>query len=131
MSSWCGERCQQRFQPRPQLAVRRLGLCVVMSGAGLTSRTAESLYSARCHSPPSGVNTSKPSTDALEAAWKMPRLRFRAQALFNEKCISTDSISATTMAQLESNLASESLRLDGEVLEAIEEVHRRYPNPAP
>ena len=35
MSSWCGKRCQQRFQPRPQLAVRKLGLCVVMSGVGL------------------------------------------------------------------------------------------------
>ncbi|MDY7117786.1 NADP(H)-dependent aldo-keto reductase [Halomonas sp. SSL-5] len=45
--------------------------------------------------------------------------------------LTSNIIGATSMAQLESNLASESLRLDGEVLEAIEDVHRRYANPAP
>ncbi|WP_027960426.1 NADP(H)-dependent aldo-keto reductase [Halomonas halodenitrificans] len=45
--------------------------------------------------------------------------------------LTSNIIGATSMAQLESNLASESLRLDGEVLEAIEDVHRRYSNPAP
>jgi len=45
--------------------------------------------------------------------------------------LTSNIIGATSMAQLESNLASESLRLDGEVLEAIEEVHRRHSNPAP
>ncbi|MCE0734127.1 NADP(H)-dependent aldo-keto reductase [Halomonas sp. G15] len=45
--------------------------------------------------------------------------------------LTSNIIGATSMAQLESNLASESLRLDDEVLEAIEDVHRRYSNPAP
>ncbi|WP_280550680.1 MULTISPECIES: NADP(H)-dependent aldo-keto reductase [unclassified Halomonas] len=45
--------------------------------------------------------------------------------------LTSNIIGATTMEQLESNLASESLRLDAEVLEAIEAVHQRIPNPAP
>ena len=45
--------------------------------------------------------------------------------------LTSNIIGATTKEQLESNLASESLRLDAEVLEAIEAVHRRIPNPAP
>ncbi|MEC8937499.1 MAG: aldo/keto reductase, partial [Pseudomonadota bacterium] len=36
-----------------------------------------------------------------------------------------------TMDQLESNLASESLKLDEEVLTAIDDIHRRMPNPCP
>ncbi|MDR9439149.1 MAG: NADP(H)-dependent aldo-keto reductase [Halomonas sp.] len=45
--------------------------------------------------------------------------------------LTSNIIGATTMDQLESNLASEALRLDAEVLEAIEAVHQRIPNPAP
>ncbi|MDR5868525.1 NADP(H)-dependent aldo-keto reductase [Halomonas koreensis] len=45
--------------------------------------------------------------------------------------LTSNIIGATTLEQLESNLASESLRLPDEVLEAIEAVHRRYPNPCP
>ncbi|CAM3612794.1 NADP(H)-dependent aldo-keto reductase [Halomonas lysinitropha] len=45
--------------------------------------------------------------------------------------LTSNIIGATTMEQLESNLASESLRLDAEVVDAIEAVHRRIPNPAP
>ncbi|MFM9270841.1 NADP(H)-dependent aldo-keto reductase [Halomonas elongata] len=45
--------------------------------------------------------------------------------------LTSNIIGATTMAQLESNLASESLRLGDEVLDAIEDVHRRLPNPCP
>ncbi|MCL7939481.1 NADP(H)-dependent aldo-keto reductase [Halomonas sp. ATCH28] len=45
--------------------------------------------------------------------------------------LTSNIIGATTMEQLESNLLSESLRLDDEVLEAIEAVHQRIPNPAP
>ena len=45
--------------------------------------------------------------------------------------LTSNIIGATTMEQLESNLDSESLRLDDEVVEAIEAVHRRIPNPAP
>ncbi|WP_275289281.1 NADP(H)-dependent aldo-keto reductase [Halomonas elongata] len=45
--------------------------------------------------------------------------------------LTSNIIGATSMAQLESNLASESLRLSDEVLDAIEAVHRRLPNPCP
>lgn len=45
--------------------------------------------------------------------------------------LTSNIIGATTMEQLESNLASESLKLDQEVLDAIEAVHRRLPNPCP
>lgn len=40
-------------------------------------------------------------------------------------------LGATTLAQLEENLASCELTLSAEVLEQIEAVHRLYPNPAP
>ncbi|XKE45096.1 NADP(H)-dependent aldo-keto reductase [Halomonas organivorans] len=45
--------------------------------------------------------------------------------------LTSNIIGATTMEQLESNLDSESLRLSDEVIEAIEAVHRRIPNPCP
>ncbi|WP_431024516.1 NADP(H)-dependent aldo-keto reductase [Halomonas sp. H5] len=45
--------------------------------------------------------------------------------------LTSNIIGATTMEQLESNLASESLKLEPAVLEAIEAVHRRLPNPCP
>ena len=45
--------------------------------------------------------------------------------------LTSNIIGATTMEQLESNLASESLKLGDEVLEAIEAVHARLPNPSP
>ncbi|MDN3524805.1 NADP(H)-dependent aldo-keto reductase [Halomonas sabkhae] len=45
--------------------------------------------------------------------------------------LTSNIIGATSMAQLESNLASESLRLSDDVLDAIEQVHQRLPNPCP
>lgn len=45
--------------------------------------------------------------------------------------LTSNIIGATGMEQLESNLESESLKLDHDVLEAIEAVHQRQPNPAP
>ncbi|GED23003.1 NADP(H)-dependent aldo-keto reductase [Halomonas halmophila] len=45
--------------------------------------------------------------------------------------LTSNIIGATSMAQLESNLASESLRLNDDVLDAIEQVHQRLPNPCP
>ncbi|MFY0989289.1 NADP(H)-dependent aldo-keto reductase [Halomonas sp. C05BenzN] len=55
-----------------------------------------------------------------------------ALAFVNSRSFLTSNIiGATSMDQLEDNLASESLKLDQGVLEAIEEVHRRLPNPAP
>ncbi|MCE8053894.1 NADP(H)-dependent aldo-keto reductase [Billgrantia desiderata] len=55
-----------------------------------------------------------------------------ALAFVNSRSFLTSNIiGATTMEQLEDNLASESLKLEQSVLEAIEEVHRRIPNPCP
>ncbi|BAK75272.1 aldo/keto reductase [Pseudogulbenkiania sp. NH8B] len=45
--------------------------------------------------------------------------------------VASNLIGATTLAQLEENIASASLRLDDEVLAGIEAIHERYPNPAP
>lgn len=55
-----------------------------------------------------------------------------ALAFVNSRSFLTSNIiGATTMAQLEDNLTSESLKLDTSVLDAIDEVHRRIPNPCP
>ncbi|MFQ3786714.1 NADP(H)-dependent aldo-keto reductase [Halomonas sp. A29] len=55
-----------------------------------------------------------------------------ALAFVNSRSFLTSNIiGATTMEQLEDNLASESLKLEQSVLDAIDEVHRRIPNPCP
>ncbi|ABE60389.1 MULTISPECIES: NADP(H)-dependent aldo-keto reductase [Chromohalobacter] len=55
-----------------------------------------------------------------------------ALAYVNSRSFLTSNIiGATTLDQLESNLASETLTLDDSVLEAIENVHRQHPNPCP
>ncbi|MGM0823676.1 MAG: NADP(H)-dependent aldo-keto reductase [Pseudomonadota bacterium] len=55
-----------------------------------------------------------------------------ALAFVNSRSFLTSNIiGATTMEQLESNLASESLKLDDDLLEAIDDIHRRMPNPCP
>ena len=45
--------------------------------------------------------------------------------------VTSTLIGATTMEQLETNLASVDVRLSGEVLSAIDEVHSTYSNPCP
>ncbi|MHB0776907.1 NADP(H)-dependent aldo-keto reductase [Halomonas sp. WWR20] len=45
--------------------------------------------------------------------------------------LTSNIIGATTMEQLEANLASEEMSLDSTVIDAIEAVHRRLPNPCP
>lgn len=45
--------------------------------------------------------------------------------------LTSNIIGATTLAQLESNLASVELSLSEEVLSGIEAIHQRQPNPAP
>jgi len=55
-----------------------------------------------------------------------------ALAFVNSRSFLTSNIiGATTMEQLESNLESESLKLDEAVLEAIEAVHTHHSNPCP
>jgi len=45
--------------------------------------------------------------------------------------LTSNIIGATTMEQLRTNIASHELTLSGEVLEGIEAIHTRYPNPSP
>jgi aryl-alcohol dehydrogenase-like predicted oxidoreductase len=45
--------------------------------------------------------------------------------------VTSNIIGATTLEQLEANLASADLSLSEEVISGIEEIHRRQPNPAP
>jgi len=45
--------------------------------------------------------------------------------------VTSNIIGATSLEQLRSNLASVELKLDDELLEAIEAIHREHPNPAP
>ncbi|MGQ4878314.1 NADP(H)-dependent aldo-keto reductase [Billgrantia sp. LNSP4103-1] len=55
-----------------------------------------------------------------------------ALAFVNSRSFLTSNIiGATTMEQLEDNLASESLKLEQSVIDAIDEVHKRIPNPSP
>lgn len=48
-----------------------------------------------------------------------------------QRFVASTLIGATTMAQLETNLASAEVQLSDEVLQAIEGVHRTHPNPCP
>lgn len=45
--------------------------------------------------------------------------------------LTSNIIGATTLEQLDSNIASESLVLSDDVIDAIENIHRRLPNPCP
>jgi aryl-alcohol dehydrogenase-like predicted oxidoreductase len=45
--------------------------------------------------------------------------------------LTANIIGATSMSQLQSNIASADLSLSAEVLEAIEAIHKQYPNPSP
>jgi aryl-alcohol dehydrogenase-like predicted oxidoreductase len=48
-----------------------------------------------------------------------------------QRFVTSNLIGATTMEQLKTNLASADLQLSDEVMQAIEAVHRRQPNPCP
>ncbi|MBF2029307.1 MAG: aldo/keto reductase [Oscillatoriales cyanobacterium C42_A2020_001] len=45
--------------------------------------------------------------------------------------VTSTIIGATTLEQLQENLASIDIKLDAEILTAIDQVHQRYPSPAP
>ena len=45
--------------------------------------------------------------------------------------MTSNIIGATSMAQLQSNVASIDLQLDDTILQAIEAIHQQHPNPAP
>jgi aryl-alcohol dehydrogenase-like predicted oxidoreductase len=55
-----------------------------------------------------------------------------ALAFVNEQAfVASNIIGATTMLQLESNIASVDIQLSRELRSDIEEVHNKYPNPSP
>lgn len=55
-----------------------------------------------------------------------------ALAFVNSRPFTTSTIiGATTMAQLESNIASLELELDDELFQALEDIHKRWPTPSP
>ncbi len=55
-----------------------------------------------------------------------------ALAYVNSRSFLTSNIiGATTMEQLQTDIASINLKLDDEILTAIEAIHQRYPNPCP
>lgn len=45
--------------------------------------------------------------------------------------VTSNIIGATTLEQLDANLASIAIRLSPDLLDGIESIHKRYPNPAP
>ena len=51
--------------------------------------------------------------------------------VYNRWCVDSTIIGATTMAQLQENLAATQLQLSDEVVAGIEQIYLRYPNPAP
>ncbi|WP_106479041.1 NADP(H)-dependent aldo-keto reductase [Phytohalomonas tamaricis] len=80
------------------------------------------------------------STLAEEATWAYVDIARRfeldpaqmALAYVNSRPFLTSNIiGATTLEQLDSNIASDALVLSEEILEAIESVHQRLPNPSP
>ncbi|ARS52021.1 NADP(H)-dependent aldo-keto reductase [Kushneria konosiri] len=80
------------------------------------------------------------STLAEEATWAYVDIARRfdlspaqmALAWVNTRPFLTSNIiGATTLEQLDHNIASEGMTLSDEVIEAIEDVHKRLPNPCP
>lgn len=50
---------------------------------------------------------------------------------YNRWCVASTIIGATSMDQLREDLAADQVQLSPEVLAGIEQIHLRYPNPAP
>lgn len=50
---------------------------------------------------------------------------------YNKWCVASTIIGATSMTQLHENLQADQVQLSSEVLDAIEQIHLRFPNPAP
>jgi len=51
--------------------------------------------------------------------------------VYNRWCVGSTIIGATSLAQLQENIAAADVSLSAEVLQAIERIHLEYPNPAP
>ena len=78
---------------------------------------------------PSSTATAKYVQIAQQAGLDPARM---ALAFINTRpFVTSNIIGATTMEQLQSNISSTELKLPEDVLNAIQEVHREYSNPAP
>ena len=51
--------------------------------------------------------------------------------VYNRWCVGSTIVGATTMAQLQENLAARQTRLSPDILADIERIHLQFPNPAP
>jgi len=78
-------------------------------------------------------NTSKAVTAYAELAEAhgLTPTQLALAFVYNRWCVGSTIIGATSMAQLEEDIATDEVTLEPEVLAAIEEIHLAYPNPAP
>jgi aryl-alcohol dehydrogenase-like predicted oxidoreductase len=51
--------------------------------------------------------------------------------VYNRWCVGSTIVGATTMAQLQENLAARQTRLSPDILADIGRIHLQFPNPAP
>jgi aryl-alcohol dehydrogenase-like predicted oxidoreductase len=51
--------------------------------------------------------------------------------VYQQPFVGSTIIGGTNLEQLEQNIKAQSIRLSPECLKAIDEVHRKYPNPCP
>ena len=93
------------------------------------ARLTEYDHYARYTSPQAEWATEQYAKIAHDAGLDMGQM---ALAFINSRAFVTSNIiGATTMAQLKSNIDSIDVTLTDDVLEAIEAVHERQPNPSP
>ncbi len=88
--------------------------------------------------PSFGQRYTKPNVAAAVAAYaEIARRRGLSPAelalafVYRRRCVASTIIGATTMAQLEENLAAWRVEFDPQLAEDVEAVHLRYTNPAP
>ena len=68
---------------------------------------------------------------ALARQYNLDPAQMALAYVLSRPFVGSTIIGATTLAQLHANIASQHLSLPEEVLQGIEEIHTRYPNPAP
>lgn len=68
---------------------------------------------------------------ALARQYNLDPAQMALAYVLSRPFVGSTIIGATTLAQLHANIASQHLSLPDEVLQGIEEIHTRYPNPAP
>ena len=80
-----------------------------------------------------GERTAQATADyvALARQWELDPAAMALAFVTAQPFVASNIIGATTMAQLQANLASIELSLPDELLAAINRIHRQNPNPAP